>query len=144
MIFPISFLVCLPGRVTLWPINLMDPDRSDFSQQKSIDWRTVAAFYAGNFRKWSTGEISIFIIPATPSNPQQPIQQPCVKRTSNLEGCRLLVQMGFFGWELAKPWMGYDGVTCPTTTQMVVAESKIFKMIIEVLAKFQLPSGYLT
>ena len=32
----------------------------------------TGAFYAGNFREWSISSLSI-IIPATPSNPQQPI-----------------------------------------------------------------------
>ena len=46
----------------------------------------LLVLYVGNFREWSTFinyQKSSQQPPATPSNPQQPIQQPYVKRTSD-------------------------------------------------------------
>jgi hypothetical protein len=46
---------------------------------KEWDHEEKLVLNVGNFRESSTDELAIII----PANPQQPIQQPYVKRTSN-------------------------------------------------------------
>ena len=71
-----------------WDDPIVDPLRNRWDRDRfRINWRTfdvelTGAFYAGNFREWSQKKLWI----NHPSNPQQPIQQPYVKRNAPQNG----------------------------------------------------------